>query len=572
MANTADRVFLNAKVYSIEMDGTETRAEAVAIRDGKFVFVGSDEEARKWIGEKTVVTDCKGGSILPGFGDAHMHFGISVRRFGVVDLNELAARFSLTTPDEVIAMIQQRVKEFAEEHPNDSVIHGSGWDRFWFTGKLSGIARPFTRHDIDAVVADRPVVLDSYCGHACMLNTKALELAGVTKDTPNPEAGIIRREADGTPDGYIQEPVIIAPICSRIPDFEFTPDQVRQGILEAQKVFAGMGYTYVADCMANDISYSTLLDMAKKGELIMRVDGVYNCNDATREADLESAIARRGMYDVDDILKVDTVKYFVDGNLAMCEPYEEAFRKANGLPDTFGTTDALLWNVENLKESMEKVQKAGFNIHVHAMGDFGAKCTVDCVENAQKQDPEHKRRNILAHCSFVREEDKKRMGKLGIVASIQPEWEAENEISEPGFTKLFGSERHKTIYPNKSMVDAGVICAYGSDFAVSMPNALSGIQTAMTRCITKANVEYEKLKDVPAMNPAECVSLKEAIKGHTIHVAYQFHREALTGSIQVGKSAEMVVLDKDIEKQPVREIADLKITETLFKGNTTFKA
>ena len=565
----ADRVFMNAAVYSVAMDGTETRAQALAVKDGKFVYIGTNEGSKAFIGEGTEVRDCAGGSILPGFCDAHMHFINSVQRFGVVDLNNLATDPANQTPEEIIALMQQRIRAFAEKHPNSTCIQGSGWDRTWFTGGLSGIVRPITRHDIDAVVSDRPVVLSSFCGHVCLMNTKALEACGATKDMPDPPAGIIRREADGTPDGYIQEPVIIVPLVSKVPGYVFSAEQVKDGMLEAQQLFHSRGFTMLSDCMGNDPSYQMLKDMAESGELKVRIDGVFNANDATREADLENAISKRGTFDSGDMVKVDTVKYFVDGNLSMCEPYSDEYYAATG--EEKGLVP-LLWDEKNLMESMEKVQAAGFNIHVHAMGDYAAKYTVDCFINAQdKYNKDGKLRNIIAHCYYVKPEDKVRMGENGIIASIQPQWECETDITAPSETMLVGAERHHTAYPNRSLVDAGVVCAYGSDFTVTVPNALEGIQVAMTRRVTSKDPLYSAFKDVPAQNPSECVSLKEAVKAQTINGAYQFHREDITGSIELGKSAEFVVLDGNIENTPADRIVDLVVRETVFKGETVFK-
>ena len=152
-------------------------------------------------------------------------------------------------------------------------------------------------------------------------------------------------------------------------------------------------------------------------------------------------------------------------------------------------------------------------------------------------------------------------GKLGIIASIQPEWQAETDESSPTMVLLFGKEKHRQIYPGKSLEDNGIVVAYGSDFAVYMPNALSNIQTAMTRVVTPSMHEYEQFKHIPAGAPEECVTLKQALKNQTINVAYQFHRENITGSLKVGKSADFVVLDKDIEKIDVKDIVKLQIME-----------
>ena len=568
----ADRVFTNAKVYSIAVDGTETRAQAIAIKDGKFIFVGSDIDAQEYIDENTVVTDCKGCSVLPGFGDAHMHFTLAVRRFGVADLNELVTDVNTQTPDDIVKIIQQRVKEFADSHPDDAVIHGSGWDRIWFQGTLGGLTRKLSRHDIDAVVSDRPVVLDSACGHCALLNTKALELAGVTKDTPDLEGGIIRREEDGTPDGYIQEPSAIVEITSRIPGYEYTEEQYRRAFLDCQAFFASRGFTYLSDCLRQDVPYEVIKEMAQNKELKMRIDGVFNCKDATSDEDIEKAIAQRGAFDVDDILKVDTVKYFIDEGFAMMEPYEDAGCDELGVPHGFGTTEGLLWNLDNYNESMEKVKKAGYNIHVHSYGDRAAKVTIDAMINSQKYDPDHKLRDIIAHIFFIKPEDVKRMADAGIIASIQPQWESANELDSVPILKMVGKDRFKGLYPNGSLARAGIRCAYGSDFTVTVTDALEGITTAMIRKFPKSSKYYETFKDVPVANPSEVTTLKDAIMGWTINVACQFGREDITGSIEEGKSAELVLLNGDIENTPVDDICLMKVQETLFKGETVYKA
>ena len=569
---TADRVFRNAKVYSVALDGTETRAEAVAVKGGKFVFVGSNAEAEKYIGENTAVTDCGGNSVLPGFGDAHMHFSISVRRFGVIDLNDLVTDYSTQTPDDIVKIIQERVKAFADAHPEDEVLHGSGWEREWFAGNLGGITRPLTRHDIDAVIADRPVTLDSSCGHRCLLNTKALELAGLMESTSDPLGELIQREPDGTPDGMIQETSAIANVCGRIPGFEYSDRQYRQAMLDSQAFFASRGFTYLCDCLRNDAPYRVLKKMAEDGELRIRVDGVFNCKDATRDEDMERAISEKGAFDVGDLFKVDTVKYFIDERVAMVEPYTDEFCDAYGMPRGSGTAEGLLWNIGHYRESMEKAKKAGYNIHVHCFGDLATRETIDSMINARRYDPEGRLRDIIAHIFFIQKDDPKRMADAGIIASIQPQWESANAQDSIPIHAMVGEERFKGHYPNGSLARAGVRCANGSDFTVTMTNALEGITVAMTRKYPKTHKYYETYKDAPVLNPSEAATLKDSIMGWTINVAYQFGREDITGSIEVGKSAELVVLNGDIENTPAEDICLLQVQETVFKGQTTYKA
>ena len=311
--------------------------------------------------------------------------------------------------------------------------------------------------------------------------------------------------------------------------------------------------------------------MAKNGELHERVAGCHYIRQAsTMDYDLKKAIRDQHKFDVDDILKADTVKYYMDGSVANLDPYPDQYCDEESLPH--GYREPLLWDEDVMRQSMEEAQAHGFSIHVHTFGDHAIQSTVNCMISAQTKANRPDARNTLAHCDFVAEEDKKRMAEYGIIASIQPKWQNPDYAVDTGMVRMYGVEKFKTTYPNKSLMDAGVICAYGSDFPVNPTGALEGIQTAITRRLTKIHQQYAQFGDHPADNPAECCSLKEAIQAHTIMGAYQYHWENITGSIELGKSAELVILDKDIEQQPVDDIVDLKIMETVFKGETTYKA
>lgn len=565
MKETADKVYRNAKVYSVALDGTETHAEALAIKDGKFAYVGDETGATEWIGDATEVIDCKGKSVIPGLGDAHLHHAQAVLKYGTCSFSDIIPNPETDTPDGVVKQIQEKLKAYAEEHKNAPVIRGFGWDRMWFAGVLQGIVRPFTRHDVDAVIPDKPVVLTSFCGHLVLLNTKALEAAGVTKDTDD-HHGLIVKEADGTPSGYISEPAIFRPIIYSIPNYDFTPEEYHDCLKKAFNDLNASGYTLLCDCQQVESSYAVLSEMARNGEFTARVSGVHNVNDATRESDLEKAIANRTKFDVDELFMVDTVKYFADGSLAMIEPYTE--RASDKEP---GTREPLLWDEEHLKESMALANKEGFNIHTHAMGSYAIRRVIDCYENAQQLYPNPKIRNIIAHCTFIEPEDRVRMGKSHIIASNQPGWFSDNPTEEPVMVAWWGEDVVRQTYPSKSLISNGVVCAYGSDFPVNAAYGLAGIQVAMTRRHVKLDPTYELFKDLPAALPNECVSLKEALQAHTIHVAYQAHLEKVTGSIEVGKSAELVVLDSNIETTPADQIQDIKVLETVFKGKTVFK-
>lgn len=564
MAQTADRVYRNAKVYSIALDGTETHAQAVAIKDGKFVYVGDETGVKEWIGESTEVNDCNGKSVIPGLGDAHNHVANAAKKFATCSFSSIVPDPQKDTPEGVIKKLQDILKAYVDEHRDAPVIRGLGWDRTWFSGGLQGIVRPFTRHDIDVVVPDKPAVLMSYCGHRVLLNTKALEVAGVTKDTDD-HNGLIVREADGSPSGYIKEPVTFLPIIDSIPNYDFSPEEHRASLKECFDMFNETGFTLLCDCL-QCASYPILTDMAKKGEFTVRVSGVHNVNDVTRDEDMERAIANRTKFDVEGLFTVDTVKYFADGQFSMIEPYADT--SVNHTP---GTREPLLWDEAHMEESMALANKEGFNIHTHAMGSYAIRKVIDCYENAQKLYPNPRIRNIIAHDTFIAPEDRVRMGRSHIIASNQPAWFNDNPTEEPIMVADWGEDVVRQTYPSKSLIDNGVVCAYGSDFFVSPSYGITAIQVAMTRRHVRMDPTYELFKDVPAALPEECVSLKEALQAHTIHPAYQAHLEDITGSIEVGKSAELVVLDSDIESIPVEGIQDIQVLETVFMGKTVFK-
>lgn len=565
MAQAADKVYRNAKIYSVALDGTETHAQALAIKDGIFVYVGDEAGVEAWVGEATEVTDCKGASVIPGLTDAHMHLAHSAKKFGTCSFADIVPNPKTDTPEGVIRQIQDTIKAYADAHPTDAVVRGLGWDRSWFNGGIRGIVRPFTRHDIDEVVPDRPAVLMAYCGHRVLLNTLALEAAGITKDSDD-LGGLIVREADGSPSGYIKEPVAYLPIINSIEGYEFSPEDHRRCLKECIDLFNEHGYTLLCDCQQG-VSYPVLKEMAEDGELTCRVSGVHNVNDATRGEDMERAIANRDTFNVGDLFTVNTVKYFADGSFSMVEPYLEG-----AIGKEPGTREAMLWDEDHLMESMARANAEGFNIHTHSMGSYSTHRVIDCYENAQRLHPNPTIRNIIAHDTAIIPEDRVRMGKSHIIASNQPGWFSTSPEEEPVFVSWWGEEVVRDMYPCKSLIDNGAMCAFGSDFFVSPSYGLSGIQVAMTRKCVKMDAAYELYKDVPAANPKECVSLKEALQAHTINGAYQAHLEDVTGSIEVGKSAELTVLDQDLEHTPAESIEDINVVETVFKGKTVFKS
>lgn len=566
----ADRVFRNAKVYSVALDDTVTRAEAVAVAGGKIVYVGTDEGVQPFIGEKTEVTDCKGNTILPGFGDGHMHVSLSVNRYGGVRLYDLKEG-PLHDPEYYIAEIQKRLKAYVAEHPDAKAVLGGGLDRAWFDGSLSGIVRPITRKDLDAAVSDRPVVIDSYCGHVCLFNSAALEKAGLLHTgIEQVPGGEIRIGEDGIPDGFVLETAAIYAVKGRFPESAWRPEDKHTAITLALADMAKEGITLCSDYLYNKDGYELLAGMAKNGELTARVSGSFTIYDKTADADLAYAIEHMHEYDVDDLMKTDAAKFFVDGIYALFEPFPPAACELMGWKE--GYRGELLWDEDNFRKTAAAAQKAGFHLHAHAMGDRGGDIAADAFSYARKmEDKDGTKRNVIIHISFMKDETKRKMADAGLIANIQPLWEGLTRAGNASEETLLGEERFVSMYPSKSLMDKGVAVAFGTDFPVDPVNTFGLLQKSMTRLPLPSDSSYERCKHESAVNPAECTSLQQAVKAGTVNVAYELGLEQITGSIETGKSAELVLIDRDIEAVPAGRIYETKVLETLFKGKTVYR-
>ena len=567
----ADRVFRNAKIYSVALDDTVTRAEAVAVAGGKIVYVGTNDGAAPFIGPKTEVTDCKGKTILPGFGDGHMHIGLAERRYGGVILYDLMSE--IHEPEFYIKEIQKRLRDYVASHPDTKAVLGSGWDRAWFDGSINNNPiRPFTRHDLDAAVSDRPVILDSYCGHLCLYNSKALEEAGLLRTgVEQIPGGEIRMGADGIPDGFIQETAAINGVKALTPSSNWTKEARREAIASAFKDMAKEGITIATDYLHVKDAYDVLAQMAKDGEFTARVSGSFTLYNETADADLAYASEHRKEYEVGDLMKADAAKFFIDGNFALFDPYTKEACEALGVEEGF--CGDLLWDEEIFRKTAVAALKAGFHLQVHAMGDravsVSAKAFADAAEIADK---DKTKRNVIIHITLIDEETKRRMGKAGIIANVQPLWEGITVTGNEQELTFLGEKRFKNLYPCGSLMENGIVVAFGSDFTVNAFDTFGSLQTAITRLLSPHDVQYELCINDPVVNPAECISLQQAVKAGTINVAYELDLDKITGSIEVGKSAELVLIDRDIEATPADKLAEIKVVETVFKGKTVYKA
>jgi hypothetical protein len=540
----ADLVLRDGRVAT--MDARRTFAAALAVRAGRIVVVGGDDAVRDWIGPRTRVVELLGRSVTPGFGDAHVH-PVSA---GVGQVRcDLSAARGLDTYLGIIGA-------YAAAHPDETWIRGDGWSMADFPG---GIPH---RDDLDRVVPDRPVYLESRDGHTGWVNSKALELAGVTADSLDPVDGRIERDADGRPSGALQEGAVdlIYPLFPAD-----TPDELVEGLRLAQAQLHGLGITNWQDASVSpesgEVAYTTL---AGRGELTARVVGALVWDRARGAEQIEKLEERRartasGRY------APTSVKLHLDGVLengtgAVLEPYLDD----DGRPTT--NRGMSMIEPEALKAYVTRLDALGFQPHFHAIGERAVREGLDAVEAARRANGPTDTRPHIAHIQVIHPDDRGRFRELGVIANAQPYWAVyETQMDELTIPRL-GPERSGWQYPFGSLLAAGATIAMGSDWAVSTPDPLLEMEVAVTRVS-----DYHRGERPPFL-PAERLDLMDALAGFTTGTAFVNHLESEVGSIEVGKAADLVVLDRDLFDREAGAIGEARVVATFIDGIAVHEA
>ncbi|MSQ91611.1 MAG: amidohydrolase [Gammaproteobacteria bacterium] len=529
----ADLALKGGAIYT--MDGSRSWAQAVAIREGRIVFVGLDKDLESHIGPATRVVDLKGRMLMPAFQDAHIHPVSAGVEASSCDLNGLA------TVDKYVAAI----KKYADGHPDAAWITGGGWLMSAFgPGALA------SRKLIDAVVPDRPVLLWSSDGHTTWANSKALELAGITDETPDPADGRIDRDSHGIAIGSLQEGASSL-VTAVMP--ATTDAQLQKGLRYSVKLLNGLGITAVQDADVNEPDLKAYKAVDASGDLNLRVvTSILWQHDKGLDqiADIERL---RAEYTAGRVV-AGTVKIFMDGVMenytaTMLEPYLIP-GNVRGIP---------MEDPERLKEIVTRLDADGFQVHFHAIGDAAIRQALDAIEASRKANGDLGHRHHLAHLELIDPADIPRFRELGAVANFQPLW----AYADPYITELtipfIGPKRSRWLYPIGSVYRSGAVVAFGSDWSVSSANPFEEIETAVTRMGALGDT------NVPFI-PEERINLPEAIAAFTINAAYVNRLEKQTGSVEVGKLADLVVLDRNLFAIPATEISDAKVLVTLFEG------
>lgn len=539
---TAELIFTNAKVYTVE--DNQPWAEAVAISDGKILAVGASEDIAELQASYTRVVDLEGRLLMPAFGDAHVHPVLGGIAFSRCSLHD----------GESLEDYQEIIADCVAASPGDGPVFGMGWEDSLFPP--NGVPR---KEVLDAVTTERALIFKSVGGHTYWVNSKTLELAGIDKDTPDPANGHIDRdEESGEPVGGLQEAArdLVEYLIPKP-----TAEEMQQSIIYTAEHFNSLGIVSWHDAgidLAADGS-SEILDAYKavsdQGALNVHATIALTwANERTLDQIpvIADAAARAEAWG----LRAKAVKYYVDGVIpqrtaAMIEPYEGGGAERGELqidPDI-------------LDEAATQLGAMGIQAHFHAIGDRGVRVSLDAIEESNTRNGTN-RRPMISHLNVIDPEDQSRFGALGAIAVFQPTWASSYPYMDLT-RQAIGPVRSNYIYPANSVAKSGGILAYGADWPVATADPLLGLEVAVTR------TNYEDPASGPLL-PEEGVTLEEAVRAHTINVAYANHMEEITGSIAPGKSADLIVIDTDIFSVPPTDISDANVILTLFKGESVY--
>jgi predicted amidohydrolase YtcJ len=537
----ADTVILHGKVYT--ENPAQPWAEAVAIHGGKILAVGTDAAIAKLGGSGTKVIDAGGHLVLPGFVDCHIHFMEGSLSLGLVDLEGAKD----------VAEIQQRLRDYAAQHPGSGWLLGHGWNYAMF-----GAENLPNKKYLDELFPDRPVLMDGYDGHTAWANSKALQMAGINHATANPPNGVIVRdpqtmEATGT----------LKEAAQRLVD-KLVPEPTRAERLAALR--AGMkwanehGLTRVHSAGGDFPQLELYDELRRHDEMTLRFYIAYFMDPPTmRPQDLEAIEAARKKYH-DEWIDTGAVKFMVDGVIeshtaAMLAPYSDD-------PSLQGK---LFWEPAKYREAVTDLDKRGLQIFTHAIGDLSVRTVLDAYENAETVNHTKDRRPRIEHIETITAADIPRFGKLGVIASMQPLHAYPDEDTLRVWAGNIGPERAARAWVWKSIADDGGKLAFGSDWPVVTLDPWIGVQTAVTRQTVDG-------KPDGGFIPEQKLTVAEAVHGYTLGAAYAGRREKTEGSIETGKLADLIILSQNIFEIAPQKIAESKVLTTIVGGRVVFES
>lgn len=542
MDGPADLVLVGGRVAT--MDAARRWASAVAVVGERIVAVGDDAAIRGRIGPRTRVIELRGRTVAPGFQDAHVHpVGGGLERLRC-DLSDIHGRDALL----------ETIATYARRHPDEPWIRGGGWAMADFPG---GTPR---REDLDRIVPDRPVFLPNRDGHGAWVNSRALALADITRDTLDPADGRIERDPDGSPTGTLHEGA--QDLVERLVPAD-TAEEVLAGLRVGQAYLHSVGITAWQDAIVTpEVEERAYVALAGRGELTGRVVGAMWWERAGGPGQIESLVERRraaagGRY------APTSVKLMMDGVLenqtgALLEPYADPHDgHAPGRGISF-------LDPAELQAVVPRLDALGFQAHFHAIGDRAVRDALDAVEAARRENGPSDTRPHVAHIQVIHPDDIGRFRTLGVAANAQAYWACHEPQMDVLTVPVLG-DRWRWQYPFRSLRAAGATLAMGSDWSVSTANPLLEMEVAVNRVSDDARGHADPFL------PDERLDLIDALAGFTIGSAWVNHLDADTGSLEVGKLADLVVLDRDLFDRGAGAIGETRTVGTFVGGVPVFE-
>jgi predicted amidohydrolase YtcJ len=535
----ADLILMNGAVYT--MDKAQPRAEAVAVAADKIVYAGPARGAGRFKGSGTKTIDLGGRMVLPGFQDSHIHLiegGIETSQCNLGGLQTREAVFAA-------------IRDYAAGRPDEKWITGGRWELPVFPA-----ANP-TKEDLDKLVPDRPACLSSADGHSAWVNSRALKIAGITRNTPDPTGGRIERDPKtGEPTGTLRESAA-GLVEEHIP--ELGADAYIKGLREGLEMARRFGITSIIEANAGEKILDAYSALDKSGELTLRVLASLHVETGKGPSEVDRLVKLRETYQGPH-LRATTAKIFADGvveshTAALLEPYL----------DRPGDRGAPLLEPGTFNRLAVALDAAGFQIQVHAIGDRAIRMALAAMEAAGRANGLRDLRHHICHLELIDPADIPRFKALGVVANFQALW----AYADPYITQLtipiLGLGRSRWLYPIGSVVRTGAVIVGGSDWSVSSANPLDAIQVAVTRRDPEG-------PPGPAWIPEEVVDLPTMLAAYTTNGAYLSHEETTRGAIAPGLTADLIVLDRNLFKIPASDIHKAKVLLTLFEGKPVFRA
>jgi len=537
----AEVIIVHAKIFTA--DEKRPWAQSLAVYKGRIVAVGTDDEVTRMRGIGTKMIDAGGKLVLPGFTDCHIHFlsgGLGLRRLNL----EGAAN---------VADIQSRLRKYAAEHAGEEWILGRGWNYAMFAPETL----PNKKY-LDEVVADRAVFLRAYDGHTSWANSKALALAGITKSTPNPANGeIVHDSQTGEPTGALKESAS-ALVGKLVPK----PDHVEQlnALRAAIRWAVQNGITRVHSAGGDFEELDVLQELRNEGQLWIRFHIAYLLEPPELRPQDISAIENAWKKFHDDWIEVNSAKFLLDGvveshTAAMLEPYtDDESRKGS-----------LFWDPEKYRAAVAELDKRGVQIYTHAIGDSAVRTALDAYESAAQKNRSRDRRHRVEHIETIAASDLPRFGALGVIASMQPLHSYPDEDTMEVWARNVGPERAGRAWAWRSIAEEGGQYAFGSDWPVVTLNPWQGIQTAVTRQTSDG-------KPADGFVRSQRLTVAQAVQGYTLNAAVAGHLERTEGSIEVGKVADMIIVDRNIFEISTGKIDQTKVVLTVAGGRIVYEA